>query len=294
MRATGDVDALLALAPDAVVYTPFAADLEEVARILESGADVASTNLFQHLGGVRGAVRARLEEACRRGGSSLLVTGVNPGWVNGLMASATAVCARVEAVSLLECADCSVYQSPHTWQALGMGERDGMTPERAAQARAWLVMFADVVERVAEALALPLERVEFFCEYGRAARRVDLGWYLLEEGSNAALRGGFRGHAFGEVRVEVTVLWYLTPHLQEEWEIFPEHYRLEVRGEPGVELRLAFHPPAHWGHEEWDTMTALPAVNALPDLCRARPGILGLRDLPPTTAPAGLWLAGAR
>lgn len=71
IKATGDVDALIALGADSVVYTPFTSDVEEVARLLESGMDVISTNLFFHVGGIRGAVKDRLDAAGRKGGSSL-------------------------------------------------------------------------------------------------------------------------------------------------------------------------------------------------------------------------------
>src|SRR5690348_13051038 len=49
--STNDVDALLALKADAVIYTPFEADLSHVTRLLENGADVISTNLLMNLGG---------------------------------------------------------------------------------------------------------------------------------------------------------------------------------------------------------------------------------------------------
>src|SRR5471032_364211 len=51
---TNDVDDLLALKADAIVYTPFEADLSHIVRLLEGGADVISTNLLMNLGGVQG------------------------------------------------------------------------------------------------------------------------------------------------------------------------------------------------------------------------------------------------
>jgi class 3 adenylate cyclase len=43
VTATGDVDALLGLRPDCVVYNPMWSDTDEVARILEAGVNVVST-----------------------------------------------------------------------------------------------------------------------------------------------------------------------------------------------------------------------------------------------------------
>ena len=55
--ATADIDALLALEADTVVYTPFMADLDHVTRLLDSGLDVISTNLFLNVGGIQGETK---------------------------------------------------------------------------------------------------------------------------------------------------------------------------------------------------------------------------------------------
>jgi hypothetical protein len=59
-------------------------------------------------------------------------------------------------------------------------------------------------------------------------------------------------------------------------------------------MRLRFDKPDTWGNHDWDTMTALPAVNALLDIQAARPGILGLRDVGLPYAPAGVWAEAGR
>jgi hypothetical protein len=288
VKATDDLDALVALGADTVLYTPFEADLGQVIRLLESGLDVISTNLFLNVGGIEGEVRDQLEAACRRGGSSLYVSGINPGWVNAIMAAMTAVCRRVDSVTIVESADCSVYQSVETWSFLGMGEPKA-TPEILERARKWLILFRDAVVRVAEALEFQLDDIEFFVEYATAANRVDLGWFCMEKGTNAALRGGWNGKIGGETVVKLQVVWYLTQGLNEGWDIDPDQYHLIVKGEPNVDTRIRFTPPEHWGNHDWDTMTALPAVSAVFDVKAARPGVLGLRDVGLPHAPAGVW-----
>ena len=46
IAATNDVDALLALQPDCVVYNPMWLDVDEMVRILESGTNIVSTAAF--------------------------------------------------------------------------------------------------------------------------------------------------------------------------------------------------------------------------------------------------------
>jgi hypothetical protein len=291
ITATDDIDALIALGADSVLYTPFEGNVDHAVRLLEGGMDVVSTNLFLHSGGVQGEVRERLEAAAQQGGSSLYITGINPGWVNAITAAMTAVCRQVESVALVESADCSVYESIETWGFLGIGEPGGMTPELMERARSWLILFKDAVLRVGDALGYTFDDIDFFCEYATASQTVDLGWLKMEQGTNAALRGGWNGKIGGKTVINLTVVWYLTKHLAEGWDIDDDQYHLTIVGEPNIDTRIRFTPPAHWKNHDWDTMTALPAVSALFDIKAARPGVLGLRDVGLPHAPAGVWAA---
>jgi 2,4-diaminopentanoate dehydrogenase len=292
VTATDDIDALIATGADSVLYTPFEGNVDHAVRLLEAGIDVVSTNLFLHSGGVQGAVRERLEAAGRKGNASLYITGINPGWANAIAVAMTAVCRQVESVSLIESADCSVYESVETWGFLGMGEAGGATPELIGRAQAWLILFKDAVLRMGDALGYVFEDIEFFCEYATAAETVDLGWFKMEQGTNAALRGGWNGKVGGKTVMNLTVIWYLTKNLAEGWEIDEDQHRVIVEGDPKVDCRIRYTPPAHWKNHDWDTMTALPAVSALFDIKAARPGVLGLRDVGLPLAPAGVWAKG--
>lgn len=291
VKASNRIDELLALGADTVIYTPFMADVEHVSRLLESGLDVISTNLFLNVGGLRGEVRETLAAACERGGSSLFISGINPGWVNSTTAALTAVCRRVDSVSIAESADVSVYESAETWQAMGMGSPDA-APEVEAMAKEWMVSFRDAVERMAEALAYELDDTEFFIEFGKAAEKVDLGWFAMEQDTIAAVRAGWNGVSAGRTVVQIKVTWYLTRQLREDWELDDDHYHIVIKGEPEVNTRIRFIPPEHWGNADWDTMTAMPAVNAVADVKAAKAGILSLRDVGLVCAPAGVWADG--
>ncbi len=290
VKATSDIGALLALKADTVMYTPFEADLDHAVTLLENGMDIVSTNMFLNIGGIEGAVAEKLEAACQRGNSSLYITGINPGWINSVVTSLTAGCRRMDCVSMVESADCSVYESVETWSFLGMGEPGGATPELMERARSWLILFRDAVRRMGDALEFTFDDIDFFCDYATAAETVDLGWFKMEKGTNAALRGGWEGKVDGKVRVRLTVVWYLSKNLAEGWEIDPDQYHFTIEGDPSVDVRMRITPPAHWKNHDWDTTTALPAVSAIPDIKAARTGILGLKDVGLPRAPAGLWI----
>lgn len=289
ITATDDVDALIALKPDAVIYTPFMADLDHLDRLLRAGIDVASTNLLLNCGGLAGEARERIEAACAAGGSSFYITGVNPGWINQLAASLTAVCRRVDRIAIMESADVSNYASKETWEALGMGLANADDAMRGA-AQGALISFRDAVSGVADAVGITLDDMAFELEYATASEDVDLGYMQLAKGTNAALRASWIGKIGGSEIVRLSVAWYLTDKLAEAWQFDDEHYRVIVEGEPGVDMRVKFVAP-DWSGGDWSVLTALPAVNVLPQLIRAQPGIVSHRDIALVAAPAGEWLA---
>ena len=287
--STNDIDALIALKADTVIYAPFMADLDHAIRLLEAGMDVISTNLFLNVGGIQGEVKARLEAACAAGNSSFYITGINPGWINSMVAGMTAICRQVDCVAVTESADCSVYESVETWSILGMGQPVA-TPEIHQAAREWMVMFRDTLFRMAEALGFEIDDTAFEVAFATAAETVDLGWFRMEKGTNAAIRAGWSGKMNGKTVVQNKVIWYLTKKLAEGWAIDDDQYHIVITGEPGVNAKFRMTPPPHWTNNDWESMTALPAVSAAFDVKAAKPGVLGLKDVGLTCAPAGAWL----
>lgn len=287
--ATTDIDALIALGADTVLYTPFMADLDHAVRLLESGLDVISTNLFLNVGGIQGETKDKLAAACERGDSSLYITGVNPGWINTMVTAMTAVCRDVQKVSIIESADVSVYESAETWQALGFGLPEA-TPEVVGLAKFGFTTFADSVQRMAAALGYEVDDMEFVIEHQTASEKTDLGWFCMEKDTIAAIRGGWNAKVRGKTVFESRVAWYLTKKLNGDWKFDDDHYQVVIDGEPEVRTRIRFVPPEHWGNHEWDTMTAMPAVNAAPNVAAAPAGILTPDDVGLPCAPAGIWL----
>ncbi len=286
--ATTDIDALIALGADTVFYNPFMADLDHTVRLLESGLDVISTNLFLNVGGIQGETEEALAAACERGDSSLYITGINPGWINTMVTAMTAICRDVQQVSVFESADCSVYESAETWQALGFSLPEA-SPEVLEMAKMWLSTFRDSVGRMAVALHYDLDDMEFFIEHQTASEDVDLGWLLMKKDTIAAIRAGWNGKVNGKTVVQSNVAWYLTKKLNGDWVFDDDHYHVVVKGEPEIQTRIRFIPPEHWGNHEWDTMTAMPAVSAAFNVAAAPAGILTLKDVGLPCAPAGIW-----
>src|SRR6185436_1867388 len=118
VTATDDVDALLALRPDCVVYTPMWPSVDELVRILGAGVNVVTTAAF--INGRRlGPDRERLVEACARGGSSLFGTGISPGLVELVSLVVAGMCDRIDKITVNEAAYTMGYDSPETEKPAG-------------------------------------------------------------------------------------------------------------------------------------------------------------------------------
>src|SRR5438105_5505623 len=68
--ATNDLDEIVGLGADCVLYMPRACDFDEVCRLLESGSNVVTTRgEFHRPESLDAGVRARVEAACAKGGT---------------------------------------------------------------------------------------------------------------------------------------------------------------------------------------------------------------------------------
>ncbi len=275
VTATDDVDGLIALQPDCVLYMPLLWDVDVMVRLLEAGINVISTANFITGASYGRDAEARLDAAARRGGASLYGSGVNPGFANALGLMATAVCRRVERISVLESVDSTNYASAETWRALGFGSEPG-TPGLAAAARERSLVFLDAVEMMARALALQLDDVRYDVDFGVATRDLDLGYMQIAKGEICGLRGLWSGMSGERAVIELGLMWRLGDAMEPDWK--PEEgYVIEIEGEPGVRCR--FH--AEYGADpDFGLITAMPAVHAIPAVCAARPGTVTVSELP--------------
>jgi hypothetical protein len=284
VTATDDVDALLALRPDCVVYNPMWQDPDELVRILEAGINVVSTAAFINGVGL-GADRARIEDACHRGGSSMFGTGISPGWVE-LMAIATAnICERIDKVTIHEASDTTLYDSPATELPAGFGRRmdDPELPGMAAQGTA---VFGEAVAMVADALGVELDQIVCEAEYAETTEDLVMASWTIPAGCVAGVAASWQGRAGDRTVVELTVRWKKGQTLSPDWPITEGHV-IVIDGLPTVKTTLEYLPPSDFEATTFADfmvlgmiMTAMPAINAVPLVVAAPPGIVTYPDLP--------------
>ena len=290
--ATDDVAALLAPKPDCVVYNPKWPDVDELVRILESGVNVVTTAAFI-TGHALGAERERIVDACERGRSSIFGSGMNPGLANLLGIVSASVCDRIDSITITESVDSTGYDSPETEIPVGFAQPID-DPNLPAMTEAGTAVFGDAVRLVADALGLVLDEVRCEAEYARTTEDLDLGSWQILAGCVAGVAVSWQGMSNGRAVVSLDARWRKGRHLEPDWQV--EHgYVVDIQGEPCVRTKLEVYPAADFVASSFKDymvlgmiMTALPAVNAIPIVCRAQPGILTYVDLP-LVAPRG-WV----
>ena len=282
--ATDDVDALLALRPDVVLYTPMWPDTDEVVRILEAGINVVSTAAF--INGRRDETsHARIQDACAKGGVSMFGTGISPGAVELVGIAAAGLCDRIDKFVIEEGSDTTFYDSPATEIPCGFGRRID-DPELAGMAAQGTAVFGEAVAMVADALGVELSEIVCEAEYARATEDVVMESWTIPKDHVAGVAASWQGRVGDRTVVELNVRWRKGQALEPDWTIKEGHV-IRIEGRPTVTATLEYLPPPDFEATTFAEfmvlgmiMTAMPAVNAIPLVVAAPPGIVTYTDLP--------------
>jgi hypothetical protein len=291
VAATDDVDALLALKPDVVVYNPMWPDAGEVVRILGAGVNVVSTAAFIN-GRARPADRERILDACQRGGVSMFGTGISPGFVELIGIATANICDRIDKITIDEASDTTLYDSPATELPCGFG-RPIDDPELPGMAAEGTAVFGEAVALVADALGVELDDIVCEAEYATATDDVVMESWTIPAGHVAGVYASWQGRVGDRTVVELNVRWRKGQALEPDWPIKEGHV-IRVDGRPTVTATLEYLPPPDFEATTFAEfmvlgmiMTAMPAINAIPYVVAAPPGIVTYNDLP-VPLPRGL------
>jgi hypothetical protein len=284
VAATDDIDALLALRPDCVIYNPKWPDVDHLVRILESGINVVTTAAFITGHGL-GEGRKRVADACVHGNSTIFGSGMNPGFANLIGLVSAGICDRIDSITVTESVDSTGYDSADTERSVGYG-RPIDDPELPALVEHGTAVFGDAIRLMADALGLELDDVTCEAEFAQTTEHLDLGSWSIDAGCVAGIAASWKGHRNGRPIVNLRVRWRKGQYLEPDWKV--EHgYVVDIQGQPCVRTKVEILPgPDFVARSFADYMalgmiiTAMPAINAIPAVCAARPGIVTYSDLP--------------
>lgn len=290
VEAVGSVEDFLAVDADCVTYFATASGrdsnevIDHLCAFLASGKNVVTPSFFAlfHPPSLEDSARERLEDACRRGKSSLFATGIAPGFTSDILAvHAASMTDRPTKVVIQERIPCGAYRVPGFFAMLGFGR----TREQDAElfpAGAMIGHIAPPLRLVAQGLGWAVDDVREYRDVAVAERRYSFDAGEIPAGTIASVRMRFEGIVNGEPRVQFSSIWSMPDERVEDWQpaiaagsSVRRLTRITIDGEPPVQVDFALNG----GDLPGSTATAARVLNAIPLVCAAKPGILSALDV---------------
>jgi hypothetical protein len=286
--ATNAVDDILALKPDCLSYFgPGGADggYANIARFLEAGINVVTTSVAAmiHPDFAPEEDRRLLGDACAKGGASHFCTGIEPGYCSDLLPvlllSATD---RIDEVRVFELANYARYGVEHSQrEVFGFGKPEGHVPLLFATP-ALMSVWGPVVRQMAVDIGAQLDDVRTWHEFSYTSRDLDTAFGKVEAGTVNGVRFAVEGMYGDRPIVAVEHVNFLSHELPDHWKMAQlgkdTVYRVEITGSPShrCEVALDFVD----GVEDGLIATAMRAINGIPAVVAAHPGLLHANDVP--------------
>lgn len=288
--ASQDLEAMLALKPDCVVYMPLATDLDDVCRILASGANIVTTRAeFFNPAHMPQDQRERVEAACQAGQTTIHASGSSPGFITeALPLVLFSLQRRLDLLTIEEFADCidgcsddmlttimGFGESPETFAARQYPDRD--------------TVFAASLAALGEAIGMPIDGFESHDEVAVTRSAAKLNNTSIEAGSVGGQRHTVTGLHKGKPVLRFTSNWYVTRDLDPKWELREDGWRVLVEGDTPLEISISYPIPENAEQRQiiLPRLTAHRPVNAIPAVCAAKPGITTTAMLPQVIARLG-------
>lgn len=281
VKATRDIDSILALKPHCVVYMPESTDIADVCRILASGANIVSTRAeFFNPAHMDLAMRDAIQAACQQGQSTIHSSGSSPGFITEALPIVLLSLQReLDLLTIEEFANCIDGCSEEMLTAImGFGETPEAfgarnNPERDA-------VFAASLAAVAEAVGVPIDRFESHDEIAVTTKPTKLHETVIAAGTVGGQRHTVTGLSNGKPVMCFRSNWYVTTDLEPEWDLRADGWRVLVEGDAPLDISISFPIPVADRPIVLPRLTAHRPVNAIAAVCAAAPGIATTADLP--------------
>jgi hypothetical protein len=285
--ATSDVEALIALDADCVLFAGLVKDLDLFCRLLRSGKNVVSpagpffpTARYQ-------ADFDRLEQACREGGTSFHGCGIHPGFAGDLLPlTLTRLMNRVDLIEVTEVID--KIRNPMIYtEVMGFGWDPAellANPSRSPEAP---YAFEGSMRMLVEGLGKTIEKLTTRLEVATATADIPyaLGQGLpetglIKQGTVAGQHFEWTAWAGGVPLVVYHFYWVMGEHVEPQWLTHESCYKVVIHGDPPLEVRLMGAEGAD-GRRPFLGLpwTGLVGATAVPAVCEAAPGVVTHLDL---------------
>ncbi|MDE0884304.1 MAG: dihydrodipicolinate reductase [Myxococcota bacterium] len=286
-----DPTILGSLRPDALVYavnSDFRPEesIAECCAALRAGINVVAVGLYglMHPPSADPALRERFEEACRRGGSSFFTSGIDPGFAMDLIPLVlSGVCQEIREIRIREIFNYAHYDQPEAVKTLvGMGMPMDQTPPML-HPFALESVWGGILRELGESLDTPVDEIRTVVEKHALETRVENSMGVFEAGHLGAFRFEVQAWLGGQPRLIVEHVTRISDDTAPQW---PKPagqgcHQVIITGHP--DITLTFEAEDSEGNHAGGGNAAAAGriVNAIPQVCQAKPGLLTSRDLGP-------------
>lgn len=285
VAATNSIDAIVDTPADIVIHTPLPslvygddkdADLTNICRLLASGKNVITTVGYMYPKVHGPKVTDRLEAACRDGNSTFHSTGLNPGWMGDVLPlTMSSLSKRIEQIYVQEITNFEFYPSPEImFNMMGFNKTEEEFEKDIERYRTWLTgLFRENVQMVADGLGVELDEITEETERAHAPSDLKAAAGTVRQGTVAGQHWEWAGVKNGKKVIVHETVWRMHRDVAPDW---PQgDHSVIVKGEPNIKINF----DAQW-IDQGLLATGMHAVNAIPQVCDAGPGIKTLLDLP--------------
>jgi len=283
IKATDSIDEVIALKPDCVLYMQQGTDFDDICRLLASGANIVTTRPdFHNPKYLDPAMRDRVEEACRSGGTSIHSRGSSPGFITEVVPLALlSIQRRLDLLTIDEFADASSRDSDHMlFEIMGFGKAGGEIPDYILSHVG--ESFGPSLSLIADAISMPLDGYETSGEIAVARQRTEIAAGVIEAGTMAAQRITVAGMRGGKPLLQMRVNWYVTTDIEPSWRSLRHSgWHVLLEGDTSLEVDINYPVSLEEYAAFTPGLTAHGPVNIIPYICAAAPGIRTTLDLPP-------------
>jgi hypothetical protein len=288
ITATQDVEEILALDADCVIYCPMPWDLNEMCRLLESGKHVITPCPYWFPFKQNRDAAALIDKACKQGNVNLHASGCNPGGIaERFPLTFTGWCNRIDRITMTECGDCRDYGSVAVIrEVMNLGKTPSQAKDNPLQvhlANSWY----EPVDMIAEGLGCEVLEYESTNDYILANQDIETAAGIIEKGTIALNRSRHIGRTREGTEIIEEQIWYMDDIEQTRLESKTDiprssGWRIKIEGDVNLVVDVDFPDdlPQSERTAQGISTTGFHCVNAVPLVCEApNPGLKTYLDL---------------
>src|SRR5690349_5998249 len=290
IRTTADRHEVISTDADVVLYmgkveTDTPGCFADVCDLLASGKNVVATgSRFIHPRSLHESLADDIEKACRTGRSSFLGLGLYPGFVGESLGPVLSrLTQKTNRISVREVLNYSTYASHDLiFNAMGFGHAPDDTSPLLSNtdyaASAWI----GSATVLAQSLGLEIRSVQGFREVKTTPRALTVAAGQIPAGTVAAMRFGVEVDC-GATVLAVEHLTRMADDLAPEWPT-DIGYEVSFDGEPNLRCHLVIGSHDEDHSKQGCLATAMHAINAIPMVVAADPGLYDISTIAPFVA----------